>query len=108
MNVLKKLVAIHKLAIQAKNYSYYNLAGTKYCYAKNKKYNPFLIEIKKMLRKHDKKTKIGISTEWLHRLQYEKISTHDTFDKTISTTKVYDTQLRDDIYSNNLRLLEHD
>jgi len=72
LNTLKKLVLIHKLALQLKKYALFNQT-----------------EFKKLLKRHDKITRISISTEWMYKLQQEKFIVSDSFEKTVAITKAF-------------------
>jgi len=70
LNTLKRLVLIHKLSLQLRKYALFNLS-----------------EFKKLLKKHDKKARVSISTEWMQKLQQERFCVYDSFEKTVAITK---------------------
>jgi len=72
LNTLKKLILIHKLALQLKKFALFNQT-----------------EFKKLLKRHDKITRISISTEWMYKLQQEKFIVCDNFEKTVAITKTF-------------------
>lgn len=69
-SILKRLLVIHKQALQLKSFAQFNIIG-----------------IKKLLQKHDKRAKISISTEWMDRIYHESFGTYSSFEKTVALTK---------------------
>jgi len=72
LNALKRLVLIHKLSLQLRKFAIYNLS-----------------EFKRLLKKHDKKARISLSTEWMNKLQQERFYTANSFEKTVAATKCF-------------------
>jgi hypothetical protein len=70
LNIIKKLVYIHKLSLNLKAFALFNVAG-----------------IKKLLRKHDDRITASISTEWMERIRRESFGACDCFEKIVSLTK---------------------
>lgn len=70
LNIVRKLVYIHKLSLQLKHFAQFNVTG-----------------IKNLLKKHDEKISASISTSWMERIRGTSFGSYDCFEKIVGQTK---------------------